>query len=61
MGDRNENKSVKSEFESLKKYFDELDWSDLSNYEKERLVKIKRNYESLVDIGKITFLKLSFL
>ena len=54
-------KSVKTEFESLKKYFDELDWSDLSNYEKERFVKIKRNYESLVDIGKIAFLKLSFL
>lgn len=50
-------KYAESNSDSLKIYFDEAEWKELSVYEKERLANIKRNYEKLVNIGKLTNLK----
>lgn len=54
MAERNTDESVESDFEPLKTYFDLEDWNELSEYEKQRFARMKRNYEFLVDLGKIT-------
>lgn len=54
MASENFDEFVESDFECLKIYFDEDDWIELSVYERERFATIKRNYENLVAIGKIT-------
>lgn len=54
MAAQNFDEFAERELENLKYYFDEIQWADLSAYEKKRFLCIKRNYESLVAIGKIT-------
>lgn len=60
---RDVNEFVDREFECLKIYFEENEWVELSMYEKQRFLTIKRNYGNLIDIGKITnilFFNLNF-
>lgn len=42
-----------SNLEYLKIYFDETNWKKFSDDEKQKFANIKKNYESLLAIGKI--------
>ena len=41
------------EYEDLRQFFTAQGWSDLSNYEKLRMQNMKRNYEMMIEIGKL--------
>ncbi|XP_077998140.1 histone-lysine N-methyltransferase PRDM9-like [Glandiceps talaboti] len=53
MASKKSKPKTKSEYDVIRPYFTEKEWTEISDYEKKRLRNIKENYEMMLQVGLV--------